>query len=344
MSDKNDLQHRVVSAIKAVAKELGKIPTRDEFAKHPDGFSKGEVDKAFGLWTEAVKASGLSKNKYSEKAPKFKYVKSQIESFHVHELPFPAIFSPEKDYVDIMVMPDTHVVHRDHKAVECFLKCIEKIDADFFIILGDFLDAVGISHWPADDMKPRRLIPEIIEARELLGAITSRLKDSCRRMFLSGNHEGWLEQAMSQKLPELFDGLEELGLVPDLYKLLDLEKFRFDLIPLNHFFKMGPLHFTHGLYTGANHPAKHIKALKATLFYGHLHDAASTMEPAIGGSIEAGSCACLCRLDAPFMKGKPTNWEHGFRRIRLYKDGTYLTEQVRIKDGKCLFMGQTVEA
>lgn len=344
MSDKNDLQHRVVSAIKLVAQELGKIPTRDEFDKHKDGLSKGTVDKAFGLWTEAVKAAGVGKIRSSSKEPKFKYIKSQIESFHVHELPFPAVFKPGKDFVEMILMPDTHCKHRDEKAVQCFLKCLEASDADVLVILGDFLDAVGISHWPVESLEPRRLIPEVIEGRELIKAIVSRMRPDSTRVFLEGNHENWISQAMVAKLPELFDGLEELDLLPDLAKLLDLEAFGFSLIPMNHFLKIDRLYFTHGLYTGAGHPAKHLKALKANIFYGHMHDDFSTSETGIGGTYEAASCGCLCRLDAPFMKGKPTNWQHGFRRIRLYKDGTYLTEQVRIKDGRALFMGKVIEA
>jgi hypothetical protein len=341
-----DLKHSVVQAIKAVAADLGRTPSRDEFCSHEMGMSNRMYMKAFGLWGEALKAAGFNPNNFSSPKTKFKYKKSKLESFHIHEIPYDDVFSvdPSRDYVDIMLMPDTHCKHRDISAVECFIKCVEKLNPDLFVILGDFIDAVGISHWPADALEPKRLVPEIIEARELLSSIVRRLKPGCIKTYLTGNHEDWIHQAFVSKLPELFDGLEELGLSPDLYRLLDLEKFGFTLLPVNHFLKISGLYFTHGLYTGNNHPTKHMKAIKAPVFYGHMHDDLQAQESGISGNIEAASCGCLCRLDAPFMNSKPTNWAHGFRRIRLYKDGSYLTEQIRIKNGRCIFMGETISS
>jgi predicted phosphodiesterase len=340
---KMDLKHEVVSAIKAVAKDLGHTPSKREFVDHKLGLGFNKVENAFGLWGYALDAAGLEKNKpEKKKEKKFKFIKHQLESFHVHEMDKEEVFK-NKDFVELILMPDTHCKHRDVKAVDCFLKCIEKINVDIFIILGDFIDAVGISHWPPDDLEPRRLVPEVIEARELLASITRKLGDSTRKIYLEGNHENWIQQAMVAKLPELFDGLDELGLTPDLQKLLDLEKFGFDLVPMNHFLKIMGLYFTHGLYVGNGHPKKHMDVVKGNIFYGHMHDDFQGTQPGIMGTVEAASCGCLCKLDAPFMKGKPTNWSHGFRRIRLYKDGSYLSEQIRIKDGKALFMGSIVD-
>lgn len=339
--------HVIIQAIQEVASELGHAPSKREFTKHSKSIHHSSVISRFKTWSAAVIAAGMTPNeptqkKSSKKEKKFKYKKSLIDSFVVHELDTSGIFKDDRDYIDIIAMPDTHVKNRDNKAVTCFLSCLEKIQADVFVILGDFLDAEGISHWPTDSLEPKRFIPEILDARELLDAIDRRLPPGCVKAFLCGNHEDWLRQAMVSKMPELFDGLAELGLMPDIEKLLELSERGYSFFDVNHFLKIGPTYYTHGLYTGANHPAKHLKVTKATVYYGHLHDDLSASEPSISGFVEAASCGCLCRLDAPFMKGKPTNWAHGFRHVRLFKNGKYISNQIKIKDGKAVFFGQDV--
>jgi hypothetical protein len=228
----------------------------------------------------------------------------------------------------------------DTKAVGAFINFAEWYKPHGHIILGDFLDAEGISHWESQSLKPREFIPEVVKARELLAKIVSITPDCSFRVYLKGNHEDWLNQAMAAKLPTLFNGLDQLGLMPDLVKLLDLEKFGYDFIEMNHILKLGKAHFTHGLYTGNNHPKKHLDVVKGNIYYGHLHDDASTRQTSIEhGMIEAASCACLCRLDAKFLKGKPNNWVQGFRIFEFTKNGRYSTYQIRILDGSFSYNG-----
>jgi hypothetical protein len=102
--------------------------------------------------------------------------------------------------------------------------------------------------------------------------------------------------------------------------------------------------FTHGLYASANHPKTHLQRLKANIYYGHLHDELSTHEPSLNGIIEAASLACLCRLDAKFMNGKPTNWVHGFSIFEFFADGTYTRIPIRILNGRFSYNGKVFEA
>lgn len=150
MSDKNDLQHRVVSAIKLVAQELGKIPTRDEFDKHNDGLSKGTVDKAFGLWTEAVKAAGLSKKKSAEKKP---------ERLKDPELSGEAALEvikgnqqrktyTVKSYEKILVIGDAHHPWCDAEALSMVYAIIEKEKPDVVVQVGDLMDMFAQSRFP----------------------------------------------------------------------------------------------------------------------------------------------------------------------------------------------------
>lgn len=277
---------------------------------------------------------------------KLKFAKRQIDSFHLHTLDLESLFKKcgNPQSLKLVAQPDTHVVHRDYKAVDVFLKFIEWYKPDVHLIMGDFLDAEGITHWPNDELRHRDFIPEVIEGRELLESIVKRTPKCKARIFLEGNHEDWIRQAMAFKLPEFFMGLEKLDLLPDLKSLLDLDKFGYQLIPLNHLLKIGEAHFTHGYYTSSNHPKTHLTRVKGNIYYGHLHDELMTHETGVNGLLEAASLGCLCRLDPKFTKGKPTNWVHGFGLFEFFPDGSYVRYQVRIRDGKISFNGKVFKA
>lgn len=276
----------------------------------------------------------------------FKFKKSQVDGFHLHEYDLLDLFQKcgNPKSLKIIAQPDTHVRHRDYAAVDVFLQFIEWFKPHGHIIMGDFLDAEGISHWPNDKLRHRDFISEVIEARELLEEIVKRTKTAKLRIYLEGNHEDWINQAMAAKLPELFIGLDKLGLVPDLKALLDLDKFDYKMVKVNHIFKLGNANFTHGLYASSNHPKTHLDKLKDNIYYGHLHDVKGTHETSLKGRIESASLGCLCRLDAEFMKGKPTNWVHAFGIFEFFQDGSYNFICPRINNGRLLFNGKLFES
>ncbi len=335
-------KHGIVCALKDMALELGRTPTRDEFITRA---SRRSVDMMFGGFAQLVQASGLDapiRNKVKPTAAslKFKFIKRQVESFNIHEIDIEPLIAELGRPLRVIAMPDTHVKNRDKVAIKVFLQFCEWYDPDVFIIMGDFLDAEGISHWPSDSLSPKRFMPEILEARALLEEISRATPNTKIRIFLEGNHEDWLRQAMVSKLPELFDGMDELGLVPDIKALLDLNRFGYDFFKMNDIVKLGKSHFTHGLYIGSNHAKKHLDALKANIYYGHAHDINTAHQPSIDGFIEAASLGCLCRLDAPFLKGKPNNWVHAFGIFEYRDEGKYSFYTPRIFNGEFSFGGR----
>lgn len=338
-----DVKHDLISKLKLMASELGRTPSRDEYAASN---SQNEYRKAYRSYTAFLEAAGLGAtqdSKNSKKPHKFKFRKSQIESFMIHEIDFQEIFKKAEvqptQTLRVVAMPDTHVKHRDKKSIKAFLEFIEWYQPHVFIIMGDFIDAEDISHWEPQGLEPRQFIPEIKEARELLGEICKRLRSCILKIFITGNHEDWIDQAMAAKMPEFFNGLDELNLMPDLKSLLDLDNFGFDLIPINHFLKIGKAHYTHGLYVGPNHQKKHLDTVKGNIYYGHTHDMMNLHQPTINGSIEAASLGCLCKLDGKFMKGKPNNWTHGFGIFEFFSDGSYTNILIKMFNGRFSYMG-----
>lgn len=233
----------------------------------------------------------------------------------------------------------THVPYQDEPALSSMLKFFEYYRPDAHMIMGDFCDMEGISHWPSSELKPRRLVPELLEAKALIKRIVDSTVDCTTRIYLTGNHEDWLDQACTAQMPQLFDGLPQLGVELTLSKLLDLEGFEYQLYPLNHIVRIGKAGFTHGLYTGGSHAKKHLSVLKTNIYYGHLHDTQSHNETSIDGPMEAHSLGCLAKLDAKFLKGKPNNWVHSFGVFEFFPDGSYTFMCPKIINGKMSYNG-----
>jgi len=332
-----DAKVALLQKLKALASDLGRVPTRDEFRKeHGEAYSRH-----FGGFTPFLHAAGLEPNK-KEKPQKFKWKKRQIESFKVHELDLDELFEKHgnPEILRITAQPDTHMKHRDDRAVGAMLSFLDHFRPHLHIIGGDFLDAEGISHWPSNDLKPKSFIPEVMEARKALDALKSKLCASGDLLYIEGNHEDWIRQAMVAKMPEFFFGLDELGLMPDLSSLLDLPARGIPLIPVNEILKIGKLHFTHGLFTGPSAAKKHLNLIKGNIYYFHTHDVLTHHEPTMNGQIEAASLGCLCRLDAPFLKGRPNNWVHAFGVFEVRRDGAFSFYCPKIFNGQFSFGGK----
>lgn len=280
---------------------------------------------------------------YDLTLPDIKFTSQKLESFFVHEIDLKSIFKKagNPEVIRCLAQPDTHVAYMDKQAVGVFLEFAKFYKPHVHIIMGDFLDAEGISHWPNDSMKPRRFIPEVIQARKLLELTVKLTKDCNTRLFLTGNHCDWLRQSMAAQLPELFDGLEQLGMQPTIESLLNLKALGYQIFPLNHFVRIGKANFTHGIYTTDNHPKKHLDVIKQNIYYGHLHDVKSYNSSTMDGPIEAASLGCLCRLDAKFLKGKPNNWVHAFGIFEFFPDGNYTFLCPKIIKGKMSYAGKT---
>lgn len=239
-------------------------------------------------------------------------------------------------------MPDTHVENMDVPAFNCYLEFLKWYDPHAHMIGGDFPDCGGISHWPSDELRPKRLIPEIVQSRNVLDRIVEATPRARTRIYLKGNHEAWIDQALLT-MPELFDGLQELGLDITLAKLLKLDHYGYQLFPLNELVQIGNSHHTHGIFTGNNHAKKHLDTFKCNIYYNHLHDNQTTNQTSIYGNLESATGGCLCRLDAKFLKGKPNNWVHGHTCFEFFPDGTFMRYFVPIFNGKTSFLGKVFD-
>lgn len=342
-------KHGLVCALKDLKLQLGRTPNRDEFvSKIKNG--RRIVDAEFGGYASLLKAAGLIEDipgesdrieaKFKKKYSAIVSKKEQIQGFFRHVIDLDDLFerAGNPQVLKALVQPDTHAKYADAGALSCFMSFAKYYKPDVHIILGDYVDCEGLSHWPADELSPRRIVPELKLARELLGRIVAATPYCTTRIYLEGNHEAWITQALNN-MPELFDGLADLDIEINLKTLLGLSKFGYELFPLNHLIKVGKAHFTHGIYTGSAHAKKHLSVFKANIYYGHLHDMQAHQETGMDGPTEAASLGCLARLDARFLKGKPNNWSHGLGTFEFFRDGNYTRNIMQMINGRMAYNG-----
>lgn len=352
MSEQTE-QHDLVRAVKDLALELGRTPTKAEFCSKIQG-AHYKIAK-FGNYSTLLQAAGIAtydERRSSGKRPigarqkdirsyqKLCSRKEQIHGHFRHVIDLEDLFqrAGNPPTLKVSVQPDTHAKFVDVPAFRSYLKFLRAFQPHGHVILGDFADCEGLSHWPADDLEPRRIVPEMKQSRELLQKLVDATPNAVFRIFCEGNHENWISQAFT-RMPELFEGLAELDIEISVSSLLGLKKFGYELFPLNHLVQIGKAHFTHGLYTSSNHAAKHLNQLKANVYYGHLHDTQEHNSTSMDGPLEAASLGCLCKLDAKFLKGRPNNWVHSHGVFEFFPDGSYTFYKPKIINGRMSYNG-----
>lgn len=289
---------------------------------------------------------GAEKIGNSKGYKKFIGREAKLANFRCHTTTIKELFHIAKlrtnDIFKLLVMPDAHIEEHDSYALNAFCKFAQYYKPHGIVNLGDFMEMDAVTHWPAPDARPRRLVPQIAVARGLLASIDEACGKQCTfKRFLIGNHEDWLDQYLVGKIPEVLYDLEQLGVNLNFQELLGLPEFGYKTIPLNEILRIGEhCHFIHGYYTQKHHAAKHLEVFGVNVYYGHLHDVQQHSTVSVNGVHEAMSLGCLRDLNAEFLKGKPNNWSHAFGIFEFTADGYYTRYIPTIIDGKFSFNGK----
>lgn len=315
-------------------------------------FNKNKSDDAlrFALSRAAKSADKPFVPQVVPSAKNFKKIPPKLEGFHRHHTSLVKMFKAaglkDGDVLRVVVQPDSHVPEHDKDAMAVFCKFLNYYKPHALVNLGDFLEMESVAHWPATSHPgSRRLVPEIKVGKEVLQQINDAAgKQLKHRWMLEGNHEYWLQMYLNERIPEVADQLEDLGVKLDLPTLLSLDKFGYTALPVNEILSIGNANFTHGYYTCSNHAAKHLSVFGCNIYYGHLHDVQSHSGVSVRGVHEAMSLGCLRTLNAKFLKGKPSNWSHAFGVFEFRLDGSYTRYVPIIVDGVMSFNGKVFRA
>jgi len=210
----------------------------------------------------------------------------------------------------IIILPDAHINTNIPKPYQVVKKFIKEFKPDEAILLGDFMDVSALSSW---DMDKKRLIEGQRYQKEIDVANNELdyLQKYCNKVtYLEGNHETRVERYLDKNA--------ELEGMLEIPKLLNLKARNIKWVKYNDLYQLGKLYCTHGYYCNQYYTKKTLDVYGCNIVVGHLHKPQTSFTTA--KMSEAKMCwglGCLCGHDAPYLKGRPSNWDNGFAVVYL---------------------------
>jgi len=216
---------------------------------------------------------------------------------------------------------DLHFPNHNKKLWENILRVIDNLKPDYFVFGGDNLDMDAVNHWEIEKGNRRGMEGKRLRKTydtfnsDIMDNLNISLPDYCRKIFMFGNHENWLEQYID-KIPELEDFAE-------IERNLNLKDW--ELIPYRQTVKVGKIYFHHGEYTGKHHASKMVDTFERNIIYGHLHSFQihTKVTPIDGDAHMAISMPCACDLNPGYMKDKPSAWINGLGVFYIMPNGNF---------------------
>lgn len=254
-----------------------------------------------------------------------------------------------KIWVEV-VANDIHIPKHNSKSVNCLFEALKIIKPDGITLNGDIGDWSTFSrHDRFSPPKCHWTDSQFLDASEReyfhLNIFLDKLQylaPQAKKRYNFGNHEQWVVDFINEspRARKAQFSIEER---------LSLEGRKYEVNPYTtlkgqrHFTQLGKLFITHGLYTGQHHAKKHVDMMGQSVLYGHLHDIQvySKITPQ-DVSHMAWCNGCLCDMGPNYLKGNPTNWNHGFAIVYKWPNGEFQVDIIRIQDGKCVVNGQEI--
>jgi len=229
---------------------------------------------------------------------------------------------------------DLHYPNHDKILFDNILKVAKDIKSDIFLFGGDNMDMLPVNPHIA---KKNGIRP--IEFKRLKGEYDSFQTEILNRInvenkiWLYGNHEDWIEQGIDTD-PQRLEGMIEVEHNLDLSEWVK--------IPVNKYYKIGKLYFTHGQYTNDAVAKKTVTAYEKSVIFGHSHgfQVYTKNSPVDQEPHAAYQCPCACLKNPDYQRNRPSNWVNGFGVFYIANNGYFnFYPAISIK-GKFIFNGK----
>jgi hypothetical protein len=237
---------------------------------------------------------------------------------------------------------DIHYPHTDKGTWLAILDFVRRNKVGVFIFGGDNLDCGSISHHTKGKpiFRPRGGMKRDLDGfrSEILAPIEALLPKDCVKVWLTGNHEDWAEQLIEEQ-PELEGML-------DFPSYLSLRERGWIVKPQGGHFKHGHLKFIHGdvLSGGQAAPRKALDTFVESVVFGHFHafsSATKVLPDSAKYKWQAWATGCVGKLDASYLKRRPTGWLNGFNITEFYgTTGHFSHFPVTVFNGRFAYGGK----
>lgn len=235
-------------------------------------------------------------------------------------------------------LPDIHFPEYDTKAMMCVEKFLPDFRPDILIYMGDALNLDYISHHELSNrriMEGKRLKADYREINKMIKR-HKKLAGNPRVIYMIGNHEDWVNDYINSN-----PNMESFGEVENNIEGID------EFIELNKTYKVGKLHYLHGVYTNQYHAKKHVDNYKRNIVYGHTHTVQvhTSISPIDRTDYHtAKSVGCLCNKNAKYMEKRPSSWVHAFHVAYVQRNGLFSDYIININQGQFIWNGKLYKA
>ena len=246
-----------------------------------------------------------------------------------------------------VLFPDIHHPYHNKAIWSMVPRFLKDFNPDDVVLIGDAQDMRMLNHHELTKgnvrhFESKRLIADYKDfERDVINVINDSTKPDCKRVYMYGNHEDWVNQAIN-KCPSMLEGVIEIE------NNINLSKW--EIVPYIDksgqvsIYKIGKLAVIHGIYTNQYHSSKTASIYGKSVVYGHTHDFQSFTQVFAGNSKDyhiAQSIGCMCDMSPAYMKGKPSKWVNGFAVV--YSDpktGNFNVVPIVISNNQFVFNGR----
>jgi hypothetical protein len=234
---------------------------------------------------------------------------------------------------------------KPHKpTVNAMLDFVRKNNIDGFIFGGDVFDNDHVSHHNKGKIS--------IEASGTIAKDTKTFDDglftelnqilpkSCRKIWMDGNHDDWLNQYLEQH-PQMAGSIERQN-------TLHLKSRGWEYFPCGSIVRIGRLCFIHGETLGGKYHAQTaVDRYCTNVAYGHFHTMQSAVKILPHNAEQrwvAQSFPAMCGLNPTYLRNKPTAWVNGFGIFEFYDGGFFNMWPVVVTRGRFTFGGRVYKS
>ena len=205
MANEND-QHELLQALKNLASELGRTPTRDEFNGVHRG-NKFKTTKLFGGYVPLCAAAGLDNNVGKKISNKIfeRDLERHLEEYN------PTEYKPFGPFPTMAIISDIHWPFENAAVIQKFIQYVSTERPEWVIIDGDAWDFYSHSKYPKSHnvFTPRQEEDMARKKNEGFWAAIHKASPKSKCVQLLGNHDARPLKRVLEQYPEAEDWIKD---------------------------------------------------------------------------------------------------------------------------------------
>ena len=341
--------HDLIAEFKRIESELGRQPTRNEFAINAI-CGKDQVADVFGTWTEFILAIGKrplptgknGRNNDQKKMLSYDFQSEVVRRWKIELEPFSDRFKFGKKIGMAVTISDSHSQFWDEFTWQVFFDVIRLAQPELIVLGGDILECYDTSF---HDKNPRREMNLQSEIDFVVDNKLKKVREICPKAqidYFAGNHEARIFRNLCGPSAAL-SSLRNL----QFHKLLSLEELEINLVSRPNFifrpkdqknadnFKVYDEKwvFTHGTKTGTFPASGEFGKYHLSGASGHVHRFTHVCRRTAHGFQTWVSLGSSCSLETGHEYiPELIDWQRGFL-ITYFHDGGVTQNHVSTEGG-----------